>query len=203
MLKCTVCTTCNCSWKSAPICPYWSGCRVPCKDHDSVSILMAKYPQHEFPNIWSNLFSVIGNVWRPGQPVMHDHWFWFFLFATKCWCCRRVCWIDGYIQIFWHCIFQSEAYIQIWGILVLPSGRLILVLPFGLLLQCAKENTLPVVDIYYYLVKWFGGKRQVLVTTTNNAKRKGWRGLPRDHQTVLPFCLVLDIRLNNSVKCKL
>jgi len=50
------------------------------------------------------------------------------------------------------------------------------VLPFGLLLQRAKENTLPVVDIYYYLVKLFGGKRQVLGDNYKQCQKKRVKG---------------------------
>ena len=43
----------------------------------------------------------------------------------------------------------------------------------GLILQCAKENTLTVVDIYTIQLNDSDERDKYLATTTNNAKRKG------------------------------
>ena len=39
---------------------------------------------------------------------MQDHRIWFFLFATECWCCGRVCWTNGY-----PCVPQGKSF-YIW-----------------------------------------------------------------------------------------
>lgn len=55
-----------------------------------------KHWVHVVLSMSKQAYLVSGNVQQFGWTVVYHHRVWLLLFATKCWCCWRICWTHGY-----------------------------------------------------------------------------------------------------------